>query len=357
MADWNQVREALSGGAPILAPGIDGAQVPAGIAAVVSTSGSTGAAKGVLLSRSALLSAGEAVAERFGGMSWVSALPSDYVAGLMTMVRSYVAGFDPMFAATDLSDLRPASRRAAISLVSTQLFRALRDPKLVAALGSYELILVGGSAVSSKLVAEARELGLNVVVSYGMTETCGGCVYDGIPLPGTELKVVAEDALPAGEGRVWVSGPQLFSGYVGEPAATREALVDGWLRTRDRARLGGTPLAITGRDDSVVISGGMNVDLAAAQRVLDQEPIGAMITSLPDAQWGDLIVLVAEPGRDVEAWRAALRDRLQPAALPKRVFIVDKLPATERGKVDRELLKRIVEGGVDGDNGAVGPGR
>ncbi|WP_203568706.1 AMP-binding protein [Aestuariimicrobium ganziense] len=305
-------------------------------AVVVSTSGSTGRPKGVALTADALLAGARATHEHLGRpLTWVSPLPGQYVAGLMTMVRALEAGTRALRCASDLSDLDVPDEPSAISLVPTQLVRALAQPGLLDRLRTFHTILLGGAAASSTLLDRAREAGLSVVTSYGMSETCGGCVYDGVPLPGLEV------AVDETRGRVRLRGPMLFAGYLGDPVLSRETLHDGWLHTQDRGTWADDRLTILGRIDDVVISGGVNVDLAHLQRVVDDLAHGsAAVVAVPDPEWGATVVLVTDDptATDLQAWRTRLASLgIEPAGLPRHVLL-GPLPRLASGKIDRQGL-------------------
>ena len=194
-----------------------------------------------------------------------------------------------------------------------------------------DAVLVGGGPVPSELLGRAQEAGVRVVTSYGMSETCGGCVYDGTALRGVGVRIEA--------GRVVLSGPMLFAGYRLRPDLTAQALLDGELFTADRGELVAGRLRVLGRLDDVVISGGVNVDLAAVQRRLDALGGGAVaVFGVPDAEWGTRVVALTEGDWDASALRAALVGHFEPAALPKAVRRVRVLPRTATGKIDRRAL-------------------
>lgn len=331
-------------------------------AAVVATSGSTGQPRGVLLPRSALIASAEATHRRLGGPGrWVLALPPHYVAGLMVLVRALVA--DRPVLEVDarlhgLADLDLGAEPTYLSLVPTQLSRALHDSAVVQALGRLDAILLGGAAADPVLLDQAAAAGIRVITTYGMSETCGGCVYDGLPLDGVEVGV-------DGDGRISIGGPILFAGYRLDPDATAEALVDGHLRTRDRGRLTGDRLTVLGRVDDVVISGGMNVDLGPVEHAVQAwAGVEAAVIGVPHAEWGTEVVAVMamggenhpriqEPPPDLRSavekrgrlcpptvadLREALAVDLPTYALPRRLVVVDGLPRTSGGKIDRRRL-------------------
>src|SRR3954451_22497623 len=250
--------------------------------AVVATSGSSGTPKQVVLSRDAVLASAKASAARLGGSgAWLLALPSSYVAGLNVVVRSLVAGHRPVV----LGEREPREAVIAdgfLSLVPTQLHRWLDSADDAAALSRLAAVLVGGGPVDPSLKARARSTGIRLVATYGMAETCGGCVYDGLPLDGVGVAVAAD-------GRVRLTGPMLFEGYLDDPTATAEVLVDGWFHTSDAGLLDEDDrLRVLGRVDDMVVSGGVNVPAAAVAARLREHPrvAAADVVGLPDPEWG-----------------------------------------------------------------------
>lgn len=313
--------------------------------AVVATSGSTGRPRGVVLSRAALIASAEATHRRLGGPgTWFLALPAQYVAGLMVLVRSLVADRPPVQVDGHLESLPSLVSDGAepryLSVVPTQLTRALADPARTAALRGFSAVLLGGAAAEPALLRRAAAAGISVVTTYGMSETCGGCVYDGLPLDGVEVAVGAD-------GRLSIGGPTVFAGYRLDPAATADALIGDRLLTRDRGELDGNGrLHILGRLDDVVISGGMNVDLAVVERaVRSWAGVEAAVVGVPHPEWGTEVVAVVESG-DLElpgsgslrALRTALSAELPTYAMPRRLLVGSALPRTAGGKIDRRRL-------------------
>ena len=345
------VAEVLAG-APGIAVVADPASVPAAwaltdvpldpeIGVLIGTSGSTGDPKGVLLTREAIRASAAATHDRLGGPGdWVCPLPVHYVAGMMTAARAASAGTRLSMVASDLSDLPVGTGRNYVSVVAAQLHRALDDPALVAALTRFDAVLVGGSAIPAALLARGREAGIALVATYGMAETCGGCVYDGVPLDGVRIGI--------GDGeRVEITADCVFSGYRLDPDATAAALggtADGrTLRTHDRGRWADGRLQVLGRLDDVVITGGVNVDLGRAQRATDDAfgPGAVALLGVPDERWGTLVVALTELPLTVDDCRARLAGRLESAAIPRRLRRVAGLPRTSTGKIDRQSLRRL----------------
>jgi O-succinylbenzoic acid--CoA ligase len=345
--------------------------VAEGTAVVIGTSGSTGTPKGVELSASALLHSARASLARLGarpGERWLCCLPATYIAGLQVLVRSLVSGTDPVLADRADAETVASSGCAHVSLVPTQLQRLLADrhadipinrdiPKPLNLLGplgpldplgplnplgplaGFSSVLLGGAAAPAALLDAARAAGIPVVTTYGMTETCGGCVYDGIPLDGVRVKI--------DDGRIWIGGPVLFSGYRGE------SRYDGWFRTGDLGYLDASGrLTVRGRADDLINTGGYKVvpgEVAAALRdcpgVRD-----AVVLGQPDPEWGERVIAVVVPADPanpptLELLRLHVRERLPRYAAPSRVVVVDAVPLLPSGKHDiarlsREVLRR-----------------
>ncbi len=320
-------------------------------AVVVATSGSTGDPRGALLPASALRASANATLSRLGGPGvWLLALAPHHIAGVQVLVRSLLAdtepevldlshGFTPeaFTLATGRLRRRAAGRRYA-ALVPTQLARLLdAGGEALAALTSYDAVLVGAAATPEALLERAQQAGVQVVTTYGMSETSGGCVYDGRPLDGVRVDLDAD-------GRVLLAGPVLARGYRLRPQAPEFVEHGGrrWLRTDDLGELDGDRLRVVGRADDVIVTGGLKVSPAAVEAVLAGLPeIGeSIVVGVPDPEWGQLVVAVLT-ARDrarppvLQEVRAAVSARLGPAAAPRRLVLVDHLPLRGPGKPDR----------------------
>jgi o-succinylbenzoate---CoA ligase len=351
--------EALHGGPAVLpvgpgSPAQVGGRPAAGTAVVIMTSGSTGTSKLVMLPSGALHASAKATADRLGGQaSWLLALPAEHVAGVQVIVRSLLAGTG--LAVQDLrGGFRPDGFVAATaelgggrrhtSLVPTQLHRLLDagGPAVEALLG-YDTVLVGGAALDPGLRAMAQAAGARVVTTYGMSETAGGCVYDGVPLDGVRVRIDAD-------GGIRLGGPTLASGYLGRPAETASAFDGGWFRTGDLGRWRDGRLQVLGRSDDVIITGGANVSPAAVERVLLAQPgvYAACVVGLPDPEWGQIVAaaVVAEPGTppDPQRLRAAVQAELGRAAGPRSVVPVTEIPLLGIGKPDRRAVVTLLSG-------------
>jgi len=346
---------ALDGGEPVLpvAPGSGPlpTATPGNAAVVIRTSGSTGTPKGVLLSAGALTASARATHDRLGGPGhWLLATPAHYVGGLQVLVRSLLAGTEP--AVLDLSDgfrpeefaqaakALPADGPRYTALVPTQLGRLL-DARQAAATASFDAIVVGGAALPAELRRRAEDAGIRLVSAYGMSETSGGCVYDGVPLDGVR---VSTDG-----GRVRLAGPVLADGYLGDDAATAEAFRDGWFHTSDLGRITADGrLEVVGRTDDVINTGGVKVPASAVEDALRGHPgvADACVVGVPDPDWGEAVVAaVVAAGRHVPAedeLTAHVKTTLGAASVPKRIRFLAELPLRGPGKPDRDAVRRML---------------
>jgi o-succinylbenzoate---CoA ligase len=320
-----------------------GEGVAEGTAVIIGTSGSTGVPKGVELSAAALRHSARACLDRVGarpGERWLCCLPVTHVAGLAVLVRSLTGGTEPVLAERADGPTVAAAGCAHVSLVPTQLQRLLQEPGTP--LAGFSSVLLGGAAAPAGLLTAARDAGVPVVTTYGMTETCGGCVYDGIPLDGVRAEV-------RDDGRIWISGPVLFSGYLGGPRAP----ADGWFRTGDLGMLDAAGrLTVRGRADDVINTGGHKVVAGEVAAALHTCPgvRDAAVVGQPDPEWGERVVAVvvpADPGDPPtpELLRRHVRELLPRYAIPSRVVMVDAVPMLPSGKHDivrlrQELLRR-----------------
>ncbi|GAA3261841.1 o-succinylbenzoate--CoA ligase [Nonomuraea helvata] len=320
------------------APQSDGAGVPDDVAVVIATSGSTGAPKGVLLSATALRASAAASLRRLEaskGERWLCCLPVSHVSGLQVLVRALLSDTQPIIHAR--FDPHEVLRSGAhhVSLVPTQLHRLV---ELGADLSVFRTILLGGAAPRPGLLEQARDLGARVVTTYGMSETSGGCVYDGRPLYNVDLKI-GEDGL------IRIAGPVLFSGY--RFGDLDDAPFDGdWFRTSDLGELTGGRLRVLGRADDVINTGGEKVVAAAVATVLGTHPevADAAVIGTPDPEWGELVTAVVVPANPdtpptLPQLRAFCRDRLPPHAAPRDLRLVPQLPLLPNGKTDLVRLR------------------
>ena len=414
-----------------------------GVDMVLRTSGSTtGTGKLVGVSMDALVASARATHKRLGGAGiWVLALPAYHAAGVQVLVRAAVAGtrvfnaykeggFDPQHLAQVIDaacaaagDAVPSCGDDAVSscaggaggeaegalaaggagracpvytsLVPTQLRRGLDVEQLRVALARLDAVLIGGAAADAQLLAQAKAAGIRVVTTYGMSETCGGCVYDGQPLPGVSMDV------DQATGAIWLSGPMLATGYLGDEELTKRCFVSRpqagegtrdagetasapesteagatrpgaeagaggpgagsdvgageparrWFITSDRGQIVDGRLQVLGRLDDVIISGGIKVEPGPIEALLALNPLVSecAVVGLPDLQWGQAVTAVVVPasmpglgrvdeGAILAQIRVYLEQKLSGAQCPKQVLLADALPYKGIGKVDRRAL-------------------
>jgi O-succinylbenzoic acid--CoA ligase len=266
---------------------------------------------------------------------WVLALPSSYVAGVNVIARSLLAGHDPVIA--DGATWTPGPRFA--SFVSTQLARFVTDPSAIEVLQELDCILVGGGPVDRSVVAQVRSWGVDVHATYGSSETSGGCVYDGYPLPGVDIDLTDD-------GRIKIAGPMLFDGYLDDPSLTAETLVDGWFITSDLGRIHDDGrLEVLGRADDMLISGGVKVPAPViAQRLREHPSVrAAEVVGVPDPEWGQRVIAVVEGAIEVDEARDWVAEAHPRTWAPRAVVVVEQLPLLANGKVDRAAVRSLAE--------------
>ncbi len=324
--------------------------LPPDTALIVSTSGSEGEPRAVLLGNAQLDAAAAGANARLGlraGDLWLNCLPLQHIGGLSILWRCARAGagvllhdgFAAEQVAADLAD-HPVTH---ISLVPAMLARLLaigaRPP------ASLRVALIGGAALSRQLYDKAAAAGWPLFVSYGMSETAAliaahapddGPWHEGLvgrPLPCHEIRI--DD-----DGRIRIRGPQVMLGYA-DGSGVDSA---GWLTTGDLGAIDADGrLSVLGRADDMLISGGCNVHPQEVETCLATCPgvDDVAVTGRPDPVWGDVVVaLVVGPVEPGELFEHARR-HLPTAAQPRRFQRVDQLPRNATGKLDRPALRQI----------------
>ena len=327
------------------------------VALVATTSGTTGAPKGALLTAAALTASAAATHDRLGGPgSWLLALPPYHIAGLQVLVRSALAGSTPVeldiTEGFDVAELPGAIRRLGsarryASLVAAQLAKALTDPAAAAALAELDAVLLGGGPAPQGVLDAAAAAGITVVRTYGMSETAGGCVYDGLPLDGVLVRVAAG-------GRIVLGGATLAKGYR-NPVEPDPFAEPGWFRTEDLGALDEAGvLRVLGRADDAISTGGLTVLPELVEAALGTHPaVGdCAVFGLADDRLGQRVVaaiVVAEgcSAPTLDALRAHVTRTLDATAAPRELHVVDALPRRGIGKVDRMGLVRRFAGPDD----------
>ena len=302
----------------------DGIGVEPDVGLVMATSGTTGAPKLAELTREALRSAVSASADRIGAEPqdpWLACLPVAHIGGMLVVLRGLLLGA-PVVAhpGFDLVAFERAVNEGVrfTSVVPTMLGRLLRGG---VDLRPLKAILVGGSALGPDRAPAP------VVATYGMTETCGGVVYDGVPLNGVRVRIGDDD-------RIEMAGPTLFRGYRLAPDAARPQA--GWFATGDAGALEGGRLRVFGRLDDLIITGGHKVWPAEVEAVLRRDPAVAhvKVSGRPDAEWGSRVVAFVVPADPaapptLDRLRELAGDHLPRYKAPRELVLLESLPAGE----------------------------
>ncbi len=340
-----------------------GEEIDDDVALVATTSGTTGTPKGALLTAAALTASASATHHRLGGPgSWLLALPPQHIAGLQVLVRSVLAGTTPVeldvsrgsggsggFAPAELPGAvrrlgRLSRGRRYTSLVAAQLAKALTVPEAAAALAELDGVLIGGGPAPRPVLDAAAAAGITVVRTYGMSETAGGCVYDGVPLDGVRLRVLAD-------GRLAIGGAVLAKGYR-NPVAPDPFAEPGWFRTDDLGAVDDSgALTVLGRADDAISTGGLTVlpqpveaALCGHPAVADCAVFGHADDRLGQRVVAAIVVRESHQPPTLDALRAVVTCTLDATAAPRELHIVDELPRRGIGKVDRAALVRRFSG-------------
>lgn len=278
---------------------------------VVNTTGSTGEVKAIELSRENLLASVNAThgyLDAKVGDVWSLLLPTNHIAGVNVLARAIVLETEPV------SVLEKADFTA---IVPTQLHKALNgDNELLTHLQGCKVVLVGGAALSEQLLQSANSTGINVVTTYGSTETCGGCIYNNQPLAGVEVAITQD-------GFLQIKGPMVFQ--------------PDWYTTSDFAEIKAGKVFILGRGDDVIISGGENISLVAVDRLLGDDFIAF---GVPDAKWGTKLCLASTSAIDVAATSKLIEKAIGKFAVPKEFVEIDEIPLKGIGKPDRVTVQK-----------------
>lgn len=313
---------------------------PPETALVVATSGSTGTPRNVALTGAALRASARATHQYLGakkGQHWALRLPLTHIAGAMVLVRSLELGTTPTVPTVPIID--PDFETDFESIVPTQLHRALtRDQELSRALQSARAVIVGGASLSDDLFASAHALGINVITTYGMSETAGGCIYNDEPLPSVQIRL-------NNESRIELNGPMLASGYLSPDGLLEKSMAfhGGWFTTTDLGEITlDNRLHVLGRIDDVVITGGMKVSLSELERVIRAHPkiSDALCVGAPDAEWGQriLVGVVAKSPISLAELRDFVGVQIGKFAAPRAIVRLDEIPLRGIGKPDRDAL-------------------
>lgn len=331
------LNRALLGDGPAIAVGLPSEklphEVPANISLVVATSGSTRIPKAVALSAQAIFASTRASHNYLGakkGERWSLLLPLTHIAGINVLLRSLDLGTTPL----DFRNSNEYSNVDYTAIVPTQLFRALNsDTQLLMHLKNAKAVLVGGAPLAEEIYNRAIAEKIKVIRSYGMSETAGGCVYDGNSLAGVEVAVV--------DGQIKIRGTILASNYLNAPDLWNENFSDGWFTTSDLGIIKNGKLMVIARSDDQIISGGEKISLSAIEELLNDlfERNDIVAFSIPDPEWGEKLCVASVLSLDKNKISEHIRSRYAEFAIPKEIFKVDSIPTLGIGKPDRMKLR------------------
>lgn len=308
-------------------------------AVVIKSSGSTGRPKLIELSAEAMLASAKATEEKIGSGQWLVTLPVNYVAGLMVLVRSIKSDRQPVLMNTQVPFTPEAFVRGAslmeegnryLSLVPTQLARLSEavdlDPMVFSSLRKFEAILIGGQRPDFAVMQKLKAMGINLISTYGMTETSGGCVYDGEPIGDTQLRIT--------DDQLEVSGSVLANN------------LPEWFSTNDLARFDSSgKLEILGRADRVIISGGLKVSLDRVEEI-SKEIAGVteiVAVGIEDKEFGERVAIGFEGTPEVsDAISDHLIEIIGREAKPKKIRQFRDLPRLDSQKIDLQRIQQLM---------------
>lgn len=290
-------------------------------ALVIATSGSTGEPKGVVHTHESITASVIAGGDRLGCSSvdhWLSCLPLAHVGGLSVLLRARHYKSELSFAdSVDQLSIDAAIKRGAdlTSLVPTVLRKLNID--------SFRSVLVGGSALLSDMPA-------NAITTYGLTETMGGVAYNGRTLDGAEIQV-------NNESEIMVRGAMLFRAYRHGSNPKSES---GWFATGDLGQIIDGVLAVHGRKDDLINTGGYKVWPRIVENSINQitEINECVVKGIPDETWGQVVcawIVLQNQNQPLSLndVRQHVRRTLPDYCAPKQIFIVDQIPRSALGKV------------------------
>ena len=330
--------------------------------AVLATSGTSAAPKGVVLPRRAFAASAAASARNIplGPRDrWLACMPLAHAGGLSIVTRTLAAGAGvvllPRFEPGALLDAVTVHHATHLSVVPTMLAALLED-RDAAALARLAQQIHGTRRAADQDLVEARARGIPALASYGLTEACSQVTTQpradvdrvpdgdsGVPLDGVAIAVRGADGQllgPDREGEILVRGPTLMTGYRGAPPRA----ASDWHPTGDVGvvRADGRLVVLARRTD-LVVTGGENVAPAAVEAALLAHPAvrEAVVFGVDDPRWGQVVAaaIVAAPGTDLDRVVAEVGGGLPPHARPRRVVAIDGVPRTAKGEPDRAAAR------------------
>ena len=322
---------------------------------LVCTSGSTGNPKAVEISAAALLSATKLVNAKFENpASWLLAINPAFIGGAMVIARAITQDqkweygldengkFSPEIFAGIAQTFIAQNGRVRTSLVAAQL-SALIAQDHINLLKKFDAILVGGGQISPEVYKNLKDDGVNLIRTYGMTETCGGVVWDGKALDDVNIRI--ENPANGGAGRISINSPSNATCYHGNSEGIKQlneiTFNNNWIMTQDIGTYENATLKVIGRSDDIVISGGVNVSVHAIENVLRDQPgvEDAVVFAMPDKIWGTIVAAVIVGNAELLVLQDAVEKELGSPAKPRVIKFAHELPLLPNGKIDVDSLR------------------
>ena len=322
---------------------------------LVCTSGSTGNPKAVEISAAALLSATRLVNAKFENpASWLLAINPAFIGGAMVIARAITQDqkweygldengkFSPEIFAGIAQTFIAQNGRVRTSLVAAQL-SALIAQDHINLLKKFDAILVGGGQISPEVYKNLKDDGVNLIRTYGMTETCGGVVWDGKALDDVSIRI--ENPANGGAGRISINSPSNATCYHGNSEGIKQlneiTFNNNWIMTQDIGTYENATLKVIGRSDDIVISGGVNVSVHAIENVLRDQPgvEDAVVFAMPDKIWGTIVAAVIVGNAELLVLQDAVEKELGSPAKPRIIKFAHELPLLPNGKIDVDSLR------------------
>ena len=316
--EGDNLRTELSGGKP----------VEQGDALVVATSGSTAEPKGVVHTHGSIRAAVLASGGRLKCSShdhWLACLPLAHVGGLSVVLRAL--HFGSILTVSNRADqktfLDAVDRGATMTSLVPTVLQSVDISK-------FRTVLIGGAQAPDELPS-------NAISTYGLTETMGGVVYDGVPLEGVEVQV-------ADDSEILIRSETLLRCYRDGTCPTTK---DGWLPTGDLGEMTDGRLSVHGRRDELINTGGYKVwPKTVETSITNIDGVAdCVVRGLADEKWGSVVsawIVLADPKvrLNLDDVRRHVRQSLPDYCAPNKMFIVDQIPRSTMGKVQvSELLK------------------
>lgn len=348
------------------------------------TSGTTGVPKGAMIRHSSIAFDSEvsALLMRLGADSRVLAIaPMFHITGFIVHLGVAIASrcsmavhyrFRSDIVLDVIRNYRPTFTVGAITA-----FNALMNAEGVTRedFGSFEQVFCGGAPIAPALRAEVKDrLGITLQPAYGMTETCGithlsppgmtapvdpdtGAMAVGLPISSTEARIVGpegEDLPPGSAGEIWMRGPQIMTGYWNKPDDTAETLHDGWMRSGDIGCMDENGwFYVVDRQKDMISASGFKVWPREVEDVLLEHVSvrEAAVIGVPHPYRGETVVAYisrtpGSPPAEAADLIRHCRERLAAYKVPARVEIMDELPKTPTGKIQRAALRQTSADGA-----------